>query len=79
MQQKFTSAKQQMEQRIQDLSMRKMQQVKSQVEDYLKEYNKAKGYTYILAYEPGFMFYRDSSYDITADLLKGLNDRYKKK
>jgi len=79
MQQKFSSAKQQLEQRIQDLSMRKMQQVKNQVEDYLKEYNKSKGYTYILAYEPGFMFYRDSAYDITADLLKGLNEKYKKK
>lgn len=79
MQQKFSSAKQQMELRLQDLSLRKMQEVKNKVEDYLKEYNKSKGYTYILAYEPGFMFYRDSTYDITADLLKGLNERYKKK
>ncbi|RYD70528.1 MAG: OmpH family outer membrane protein, partial [Sphingobacteriales bacterium] len=73
MQQKFASAKQQMEMRLQDLSMRKMQEVKNKVEEFLKEYNKSKGYTYILAYEPGFMFYRDSAYDITADLVKGLN------
>jgi outer membrane protein len=79
MQQKFSAAKQQMEMRLQDLSMRKMQEVKNKVEEYLKEYNKAKGYTYILAYEPGFMFYRDSTFDITADLVKGLNEKYKKK
>ena len=79
MQQKFASAKQQMEMRMQDLSMRKMQEVKNKVEEFLKEYNKTKGYTYILAYEPGFMFYRDSSYDITGDLVKGLNAKYKKK
>jgi outer membrane protein len=79
MQQKFASTKQQWEMRLQDMSMRKMQEVKNKVEEFLKEYNKGKGYTYILAYEPGFMFYRDSTYDITSDLVKGLNDRYKKK
>lgn len=79
MQQKFAASKQQMEMRLQDLSMRKMQEVKKVVEDFLKEYNRTKGYTYILAYEPGFMFYRDSAYDITPDLVKGLNEKYKKK
>ena len=79
MQQKFTASKQQMEQHLHYLSMLKMQEVKVKVEDFLKEYNKAKGYSYILAYEPGFMFYRDSAYNITADLVKGLNDQYKKK
>lgn len=79
MQQDFASAKQEMGQRMQNITMTRMQEVKSKVEDYLKEYNKAKGYTYILAYEPGFMFYRDSAYDITADLVKGLNEGYKKK
>lgn len=79
MQQRFATEKQQMEQRLQDLSMRKMQDVKTRVEDFLKDYNKDKCYSYILAYEPGFMFYRDSAYDITGDVLKGLNDGYKKK
>jgi len=79
LQQRFSAEKQQMEQRLQDLSVRKTQQVKDKVEEFLKEYNKSRGYTYILAYEPGFMFYRDSSYDITADVVKGLNEQYKKK
>lgn len=79
MQQKFAAAKQQMEQRLQDLSVRKTQEIKSKVEDFLKEYNKDKGYAYIFAHEPAFMFYRDSTYDITADVVKGLNEKYKKK
>ncbi|MDB5205688.1 MAG: OmpH family outer membrane protein [Flavisolibacter sp.] len=79
LQERIRSTKQEMDQKFQDLYMRKMQDVKMKVEDYLKEYNKSKGYTYILAYEPGFIFYRDSTYNITGDLLKGLNGLYKKK
>jgi outer membrane protein len=79
LQDRIRSTKQELDQKFQDLYMRKMQDVKMKVEDYLKEYNKSKGYTYILAYEPGFIFYRDSTYNITGDLLKGLNALYKKK
>jgi outer membrane protein len=79
LQDRITRSKQEMDQKFQDLYMRKMQEVKLQVEDFLKEYNKSKGYSYILAYEPGFIFYRDSAYNITADLVKGLNEQYKKK
>lgn len=78
LQDKIRSTKQNMEQRYQDLYMRKMQDVKSKVEDYLKEYNRDKGYSYILAYEPGFIFYRDSALNITSDLINGLNAKYKK-
>lgn len=79
LQDEFANARQNMQQRLQDLSMRKTQEVKNKVEEYLKEYNSSKGFAYILAYEPGFIFYRDSALNITADLVKGLNERYKKK
>ena len=59
--------------------MRKMKEVKNKIEDYLRTYNAERGYTYILAYEPGLFYYRDSTFDITGDLIKGLNDTYKKK
>lgn len=68
-----------MDQKYQDLQMRKKQEIKTKIEDYLKEYNKTRGYSYILAYEPGIIFYRDTMYNITGDLVKGLNDQYKKK
>lgn len=79
LQDKIRTTKQELEGRYQDLYMRKMQDVKLKVEDYLKEYNRNKGYAYILAYEPGFIFYRDSALNITSDIISGLNDKYKKK
>lgn len=78
LQDRIRTTKQDMEQKYQDLYMRKMQDVKAKVEDYLKEYNKDKGFAYILAYEPGFIFYRDTALNITADVITGLNEKYKK-
>ena len=79
MQQSMQSRRQSLEQEYQDLQMRKLKDVKTKIEDYLKAYNAERGYSYILAYEPGLFYYRDSVYDITDDLIKGLNNTYKKK
>lgn len=79
LQDRIRNTKQEMEGKYQDLYMRKMQDVKAKVEEYLKEYNKDKGYAYILAYEPGFIFYRDSALNITSDIITGLNGKYAKK
>jgi outer membrane protein len=64
---------------MQDVTFKKMQEVNKTIEGYLKEYNGDKGYSYILGYQPGTIYYKDSTYDITADVLKGLNEGYKKK
>ena len=48
------------------------------IQDFLKEYNKDGRFSYIFSYEPGFMFYKDSTLDITPDVIKGLNERYSK-
>lgn len=79
LQENIRGKKQEMDQKYQDLYMRKMQDVKSKIEEFLKDYNKSKGYSYILAYEPGIIYYRDTVYNITNDLVKGLNSQYKKK
>lgn len=79
LQQNMQSRKQQLDQEYQDFYMRKMKDVKTRIEDYLKEYNAKKGYTYIFAYEPGLFYYRDTAYNITDDVVKGLNEQYKKK
>lgn len=59
------------------LVMQKMKDVKTKIEDFLKEYNKTKGYSYIVSYEQGLFYYRDSIYNITNDVIRGLNERYK--
>lgn len=79
LQETIRNKKQELDQRYQDLYMRKKREVNSKIEEFLKEYNKTKGYAYIFSNEAGFMYYRDTVYNITNDLLKGLNEQYAKK
>lgn len=79
LQQTMQNRKAALDQEYQDFYMRKMQDVKTRIEDFLKTYNEQKGYSYIFAYEPGLFYYRDTAYNITSDVVKGLNELYKKK
>jgi len=79
LQESIRNKKQQLEQKYQNMHMQKMQDVKVKIENFLKEYNKTKGFSYIFAYEPGFIYYRDTIYNITDDLIRGLNSQYTKK
>jgi outer membrane protein len=79
MQQKYQQRQVAMEQELKKHQIDLMTDVRNKIENYLKEYNKEKGYAFILSYEPGFMlYYRDSLYDITNDVIRGLNSQYKK-
>jgi outer membrane protein len=54
--------------------------IRKKIEDYLKEYNKDKGYNYIISYEANsFIYIRDTANNITDELVSGLNANYKKK
>ena len=80
MQQKYQERQMSMEQDLKKHQLDMMTDVRNKIEDYLKEYNKQKGYAFILSYEPGFMlYYKDSIYDITNDVINGLNAAYKMK
>jgi len=50
------------------------------VDDFVKQYAKQKGYKLVLTYSKGgnAVLYGDASLDITADVVKGLNDSYTK-
>ncbi len=63
---------------LQDASFKKMQDVNKKIEEFLKDFNKDKGYSYILAHQVGMIYYKDVQYDITGPVLKGLNEAYKK-
>ena len=64
---------------MQDDSIRKIQDVKNTIEAFLKEYNKGKNFSYILASSADIMYLKDTAYNITKDLIEGLNNEYKKK
>jgi outer membrane protein len=54
--------------------------IRKKIEDYLREYNKTRGYNYIISYEANsFIYIRDTANNITDDLVNGLNAAYKKK
>jgi outer membrane protein len=64
----------------QDLEMHRdeeLMKVRKKIEEYLKEYNSDKKYSFIFSYVPNFMFYKDTLYDITPEIIDGLNTKYK--
>lgn len=71
--------KQALDQDYNEFVLRRQNEIKSKIEAFLKEYNKDKDYTYIVSYEQGLFYYRDTAYNITSDVVKGLNEEYKKK
>ena len=70
--------KQKYDQEYEDLYMRRMRDVKLKIEGFLNDYNKSGAYAYIFSYEPSFFYYRDTAYNITRDVVRGLNQLYKK-
>ena len=71
--------KQELDQQYQDFVTRRNLTVKKRIEEFLDKYNKTKNYSYIVAYEQGLFYYKDTAYNITNDLIKGLNVEYKSK
>lgn len=78
-QQTMQSRKQQMEQEYQEFQMRKLKDVRTKIEDFLKAFNRNNSYSYIVSYEPGLFYYKDTAYNITKEVIKGLNAEYGKK
>jgi outer membrane protein len=77
MEKAFQGKEKMMSDEMQDEQFRKLQDVKKKIEDYLKEYNKDKGYAFILSSSAELMYLKDSAYDITQDVVRGLNALYK--
>ena len=66
-------------QTYQTFFMNKQQEIVTLIKNYCKEFNKDKRYSYIIAREPGLFYYTDTTYNVTSELLKGLNAFYNKK
>ncbi|HET9432167.1 MAG TPA: OmpH family outer membrane protein, partial [Chitinophagaceae bacterium] len=66
-------------QNYQTYYMSKQQEIVTLIKNYCREFNKDRRYSYIIAREPGLFYYTDTAYNVTSELLKGLNDFYAKK
>jgi Skp family chaperone for outer membrane proteins len=56
-----------------------MDSIQRNLKDFLVEYNKVKKYQYILTTGSGidYLIFKDSTLDITKDVIKGMNDKLK--
>jgi len=80
MQQSFQSRKETLQEGLAKNNGQVMTDIKKKIETFLSDYNKEKNYSFIFAYDPtSLMYYRDSAYNITNDVINGLNASYKKK
>jgi outer membrane protein len=62
------------------LEQEKQEALYVHITEFLEEYNKEKGYAYILGFQPGnVVWHAHKSYDVTMDVVEQLNARYKAK
>jgi outer membrane protein len=79
-QQQINSYQEAIQKQIQEEDKKTTQTVINDINDYVKEYGKKKGYKIIFgASGGGNIMYADESTDLTEEVLKGLNSQYDKK
>ncbi|MDE3213880.1 MAG: OmpH family outer membrane protein [Bacteroidota bacterium] len=76
MQQDLQQKKQSIDNDLYNYNTKMKEDILSRIQNFLKQYNKDGRYAYIFSYEPGFMFYKDSTLNITSDVISGLNSLY---
>lgn len=79
-QQQLQSYQQNASAEVQDDQSKEMVKLYDKISDFTKQYAKQKGYKLVLTYSKNntSMLYGDPSLDITADVVKQLNDAYAK-
>lgn len=78
-QQQIDEKKQMLSQKLNDKSYKFMDEVQKNLKDFLAEYNSQHNYTYIFTTGTGldYMVYKDSTMNITADVIAGMNEKMK--
>ncbi|MFE3872355.1 OmpH family outer membrane protein [Flavobacterium sp. ZS1P70] len=76
--QQLGAAQQQLAQELQQESGKEMDSLVSGVKKFIKTYGKEKGYSYIYGTgDAASILYAEDKYDITKEIIKELNDKYK--
>lgn len=77
-QQQLEYAQQALSQQLQQEGGAEMDSLVTNVKKFIKNYGKEKGYAYIYGTgEPATILYAEDKFDITKDIIKLLNDKYK--
>lgn len=80
MQQNFQSRKDALSQELYKNTEDLKTNIRRKIEEFLRDFNKQKMYSFIFEYDPSsFIYYKDTIYNITPEILDGLNAAYKKK
>jgi len=76
-QQQIDNKKQTMIQKLSEKSFRSMEDFQKQLKDFLSDYNKQFNFSYILTTGNGldYMVFKDSTLNITDDVIKGMNEK----
>ncbi|MEX0636523.1 MAG: OmpH family outer membrane protein [Ferruginibacter sp.] len=79
-QQRIDEKKQGLTQKLSEKSYKFMDNIQKDLKGFLIEYNKTKNYQYILTTGTGldYMVFKDSSLNITMDVINGMNEKMKK-
>ena len=78
-QQKIDGRKQELSQKLNERSFNIMEDIQKKLKDCLTEYNRDKKYMYIFTTGTGldYMVFKDSTLNITNDVIKGMNAKIK--
>ena len=78
-QQVLNQRQQQAQQELQKFGQEKMDEINESIEDFVSDYAKANGYTYILGTtdQTKAVLYGQNSMDLTDTIIEALNDEYK--
>ena len=78
-QQTIDQKKQGLTQKLSEKIYKFMESIQKDLKDILIDYNKIKNYQYILTTTTGdYMVFKDSTLNITADVVNGMNEKIKK-
>lgn len=75
--QQIDDKKQALSQKLNEKSYKFMDNIQKQLKDFLTDYNKEKNYMYIFTAGSGldYMVYKDSTMNITTDVIEGMNKK----
>jgi outer membrane protein len=78
--QNLDAQKRNIESEMQEEGIRTMEELKKKINEFLGNYNQSRGYSYIFSYSSSInvLFYKDTTYNITREVISGLNAAYDK-